>query len=67
VESFPEDVRAVFRALAEARDGPFLKLAVDLSYVRPRPIPSIDFRIYEVADSPDAYVVVGVEWDRPDG
>ena len=62
---FPEDFRVVFRALAEARDGPFYDLYVHLPWTRPT-IPRIDFRIFKM-DSQDARVVVGVDGQRPDG
>jgi len=65
--SFAEDLRAVFRALAEARDGDFYRLYVDLTYAWPRPIPMIEFRVFQVADSVDALVALGVDGHRPDG
>ena len=42
-------------------------LWVDLTYTWPRPFPEIEFRIYRIADTSDAYVVVGVDATRPDG
>ena len=61
-----EPVRAVLRALAEARDGDFYRLMVGLSGEQGGR-PSIDFRIYKVADTPDALAVVGVKFTRGDG
>jgi hypothetical protein len=67
VAGFPEDLRAVFRALAEARDGPFYALWVHLTGVWPRPLPTLGFRILQVADSEDAILGVWVSGERPDG
>src|SRR5262245_37654476 len=63
---FPEDFRVVFRALAEAKAGPFQDLYVSLPWTRPT-IPKSDFDIFRMADSQDARVVVGVDAWRPDG
>jgi hypothetical protein len=62
---FPEDLRAVLRALAEARDGPFYRLYVDLTYAWPGPYAGIGFRIYQVADSPDVLLGVSASVQRP--
>ena len=60
-------VRAVLRALADVRDGPFYRLWVDLTYLVQTPLPTIDFRIFRVADGDDAMVGVGVSMRRSDG
>ena len=62
-----DSIREVLRALAEVRDGPFKSLHTDLTYRIQRPLPQINFRIYQVADSKEAYLVVGVSATRPDG
>lgn len=60
-------VRGVLRSLAEARDGPFSRLWVDACHIWRAPSPEIGFRIFQVADSADAYVAVGVSGTRTDG
>jgi hypothetical protein len=67
MSGFPDDVRAVLRALAEARDGPFYNLYVDLSYAWPGPSANIGFRIYQVGDSPDVWLGVSTSIDPPNG
>lgn len=64
-----DSVRAIMRSLAEARDGPFYGLWVAATHVWPagHPVPEIGFRIYSVAGSDDAFVVVSVSVVRPDG
>ena len=62
-----DEVRAVLRALAEARDREFYELWVLLTRVWPAPLPGIGFRIYQVADSTDSRVVVHVNGTGPDG
>jgi hypothetical protein len=62
-----DDVREVLRALAEVRDANFYPLWVGLVRDWPDPLPEIEFRIYQVADSIDAVAVVAVEATRPDG
>ena len=57
----------VLRALAEARDGPFYSLYVDLSYRFKNSSPNFGFRIYRLADSVGAMLAVGVSVTRPDG
>lgn len=69
--------REILRALAEARDGPFYHLWVKLCgrwwHDLLEPIrsgtahPTIEFRIYQVADSSDALAVVSVNGKRPGG
>jgi len=61
------DIRVVFRALAEARNKDFYNLCVLLTRSWPKPLPKIEFRIYPVAESTDARVVVRVAATRPDG
>ncbi len=61
------DVRDVLRALAEARDKEFYGLWVILTRSWPKPMPGIEFRIYQVSDSADIHVVVHVDGTRPDG
>jgi hypothetical protein len=61
------DIRSVLRALADVRDADFYELWVDVIRSWPEPLPEIEFRIYRVADSTDAMVVVAVEGTRPDG
>lgn len=60
-------IRAIFRALAEVRDGPFYSLWVELTYRIKHPLPGIGFRIYKVADSVEAALGVWVSAVRPDG
>jgi hypothetical protein len=60
-------IRGIFRALAEARDGPFYSLWVELTYRVGHPVPDIGFRIYKVADSVEATLGVWVSAIRPDG
>lgn len=70
-------VREILRALAEARDGPFYHLWVELCdrwwHDMPEPVrsgtalPTIEFRIYQVANSVDALAVVSVNGKRPGG
>ena len=60
-------VREILRALAEVRDGPFYSLYVDLTYRIKQPVPTINFRIFQVADSHEAVLGVGVSAIRPDG
>src|SRR6476620_10557133 len=57
-------VRDVLRALADVRDGSFYRLYVELPFKEP--IPEIGFRIYGIADRPDAFAVVYVSVTRPD-
>jgi hypothetical protein len=52
------DNRVVLRALAEVRDTDFYDLWVLLTRTWPQPRPRIEFRIYKVAGSSDARVVV---------
>jgi len=61
------DVRAVLRALAEARDGAFYRLWVQLTKVWPTPSPSIGFKIAKIAQGDDALAIVSVGGTRPDG
>lgn len=65
--NFAEDLRAVLRALAEARDGDFYRLYVDISYAWPRPFPTIAFRAFQVDKSLDVLVGGVVDGHRPDG
>ena len=60
-------IRGIFRALAEARDGPFYSLWVELTYRIKHPLPDIGFRIYKVADSVETALGVWVSAIRPDG
>ena len=60
-------VREVLRALADVRDGPFYRLWVDLTSIVTTPLPAIGFRIFRVADRPDAVAVVVVSMRRSDG
>ena len=62
-----DGVRAILRALAEARDGPFYALFVDLTAVIKKPLPQLGFRIYRVADSDQAMLGLWVSAIRPDG
>ena len=62
-----DDIRVVLRALAEVRDKEFYSLWVLLTRSWREPLPKIEFRIYQVAHSADAHVVVLVEDTRPDG
>ena len=62
-----DSVRAILRALAEVRDGSFYSLYVDLTYRKAHPLPQIGFRIYQVANSHEAVLGVGVSVTRPDG
>jgi hypothetical protein len=61
-----ESVRHILRTLAEVRDGPFYSLWIDLGYRIKHPSPNIGFRIYRVADSAEAYLVVWVSATRAD-
>jgi hypothetical protein len=60
-------VREILRAIAEVRDGSFYRLWVDLTYQIKHPIPTIGFRIYQVADSDEAILGVWVSAVLPDG
>ncbi len=72
-----DGIRQILRALAEARDGPFYSLWLYLlerfdhlgpevrTWLQRRP--DIGFRIYQVADSDEAYLVVGASAIRKDG
>ena len=62
-----ESVREILRTLAEVRDGPFYSLWVELTYRIKHPLPQIGFRIFQVADSAEAILGVGVSATRPDG
>jgi hypothetical protein len=62
-----DDIRVALRALAEVRDQAFYKLWVTLTRCWPKPLPRIEFRIYQVAGSADAHVVVVVDATHPDG
>jgi hypothetical protein len=60
-------IREIFRALTEARDGPFYSLWVELTPSITHPVPEIGFRIYKVADSAETMLGVWVCAIRPDG
>lgn len=60
-------VRVVLRALGEARDGPFYRLWTAVGRAWSPAVPTIGFRVYQTANSEDAYVAVGVTGTRPDG
>jgi hypothetical protein len=60
-------VREVLRALAEAHGQSFYPLWVELTRRIKKPIPHIGFRIFQVADSRDAHVVVWASAIRSDG
>ncbi len=60
-------IRGIFRALADARNGPFYSLWVELTYRIKHPVPGIGFRIYKVTDSVEAMLSVWVSAIRPDG
>ena len=62
-----EGIREILRALAEARDGPFYSLWVELTYRVRHPLPRIEFRIYQAADSAETLLSVWVSATRPDG
>lgn len=55
------------RSLAEARDGSFYELWVDATHVWRAPVPDIAFRIFRVAGTDDALVVISVSAVREDG
>lgn len=59
-------VREILRALAEARDGPFYNLWLDVQVRIRSPLPDIGFRIYQ-SDAIDAQVSVWVSAVRSDG
>jgi hypothetical protein len=61
------DLRHVLRALAEVRDAEFYSLWVLLTRLWKQPLPDIEFRIYQMADSAEAHIVVCVDGTRPDG
>jgi hypothetical protein len=61
------DVRSVLRALADARDGAFYALWIELTRRWPEPTPSIGFRIFRMADTDNAHVVVSVGGTSPNG
>ena len=62
-------VAAVLRSLAEARDGPFYDLWIELLRSETKPLPEIGFRIYRAATPAGAtsHTVVGVSGTREDG
>jgi hypothetical protein len=62
-----EIIRNILRTFADVRNGPFYSLYVNLMNHAKNPVPSIDFRIYPVAESTQAYLVVAVTGTRPDG
>lgn len=73
-----DGTRRLLRALAEVRDGPFYSLWIGLqkqtaaagdSRETPmrHPLPGIGFRIYQCADSEEAWLVIGVSAVRRDG
>ena len=62
-----ESVREILRTLAEVRDGPFYSLWSGLPRQSGRPMPQIDFRIYQVADSSDASLSIWVSTIMTDG
>jgi hypothetical protein len=65
MNGFPDDLRAVLRTLAEARDGPFYNLYVDLTHAWPGPSADIGFRIHKVADTTDVMLSVGASVNPP--
>ena len=62
-----DSVRTTLRTLAEVRDGPFYSLWVGLPRDNACPMPQIDFRIYQVADSADTSLSIWVSAIRADG
>jgi len=73
-----DGTRRLLRALAEVRDGPFYSLSVGLQKQTAAtgearetpmrvPFPEIGFRIYQCADSEEAWLVIGVSAVRKDG
>ena len=64
-----EAVAAVLRSLADARDGPFYELWIDLLRSNTKPQPTIGFRVYRAVGpaEADSYTVVGVSGIREDG
>ena len=63
----PSAVLRILRAIADARNGPLYALWVSLQAEPGRVGPEIGFRIYPVADRPDAYLVTWVSGHRGDG
>lgn len=64
-----EAVASVLRSLADARDGPFYALWIDLTRSSAQQQPTIDFRIYHAVgpDEGNTHTVVGVSGVREDG
>ena len=62
-----DDIRTVLRALADIRRTDFYPLWANLLQSWPEPMPEMEFRIDQIADSTDAAAVVCVEATRPDG
>jgi hypothetical protein len=61
-----DGVCQLLRTLAEVRDGAFYSLWIALTHRVKHPVPEIGFRIYQVADADDAYLVIGVTATRKD-
>lgn len=64
-----EAVASVLRSLADARDGPFYALWIDLMRTSTQRQPTIGFRIYRAVgpDEANSHTVVGVTGVREDG
>jgi hypothetical protein len=63
----PSAVLRILRAVADERNGPLYALWVSLRAAPGPAGPEIGFRIYPVADRPDAYLVTWVAARRGDG